>query len=86
MTDHFADHDPAPDDQVGVELRPVAERLARERPVPRAAFRSELGRQLLGRPIESRARLLIFAYGTPGAALLAVAVIGVAGVGPLAAG
>lgn len=69
-------------------LRSLAERLARERPVPRAAFRGELRRRLLGagmpfsRP--RRLRLLIAAYAGSGTAVLAVAAVGLAGVGPFA--
>ncbi len=70
-------------------LKEVERRLATSRPVPRAAFRGELRRQLLERaPAEQprRVRLLIAAYATSGAFLLAIAVIGIAGVGPLSAG
>jgi hypothetical protein len=70
------------------ELHPVEERLVRERPVPRAGFRSEL-RALIGTaagPERRRVRRLIAAYAGSGALLLAVAIAGTAGVGPLAAG
>ena len=76
MTEH--DHDP--------ELEGVASRLEAERPVPRAAFRGELRRHLLGMRRDAsppqRLRLLITAYAGTGTALLAVAAVGLAGVGP----
>lgn len=62
--------------------------LVSEKPVPRAAFRGELRRALLSSPLASRPprlRLLIGACATSGLALLLVAVVGVAGAGPLAA-
>ena len=70
-----------------LQLRAIAERLERERPAPRPAFRRRLGRNLIADPAESRGRirLQIGVYATAGAALLLVAVIGVAGGGPLAA-
>ena len=69
------------------ELQSVEQRLVRERPIPTPAFRSELG-ALISRsgPQRQRVRVLISAYAGSGALLLAVAVLGVAGVGPLAAG
>lgn len=82
------DSDPGrpPDDFLDPDLRPVAERLRAERPVPRAAFRAELRAHLAEAPRERpRIRRLILAYGTSGFALLAVATLGVAGAGPLAA-
>jgi hypothetical protein len=68
----------------------VVSRLERERPIPHAAFRGDLRRRLLQRPDGRRAapaalRRQIFAYAGSGAALLAVAVAGVAGAGPFAA-
>jgi hypothetical protein len=68
----------------------VADRLDRERPVPRPAFRGATGRYLIaeaepGRPDRPRRlRLLVAGYASSGAALLALAVIGLAGGGPLA--
>lgn len=67
----------------------LAHRLEAERPVPSAAFRGELRRLLLGRAERQasapvRIRRLIFAYASSGTALLAVAAIGLAGVGPFA--
>jgi hypothetical protein len=76
------DHDP--------ELGDVASRLEAERPIPDAAFRGRLRRRLFGRPDDgwrsapARLRRQIVAYAGSGAALLAVAVIGVAGAGPFA--
>ena len=63
--------------------------LTASRPVPRPAFRGELRRQLLaGEPRAEplRLRRLIAAYTTSGALLMAVAIVGIAGAGPLAAG
>lgn len=78
-------HDYEPDP----ELDAIARRLEAERPVPRAAFRGELRRQLLasGRPrtAPQRLRLLIGAYASGGTALLAVAAVGLAGLGPFGA-
>jgi hypothetical protein len=89
MTDVPPSH-PDPDgrtDPDAPELRPMAERLERERPIPRPAFRSELRRRLFFTPAPSRGRVrtLIAVYATSGAALLLVAAIGVGGGGPLAA-
>jgi hypothetical protein len=70
------------------ELSVMAERLLAMRPVPRAAFRGELRRSLLGRgaaPARPRwLRARVTAYVVSGAALLAIAGIGAAGAGPLA--
>jgi hypothetical protein len=64
-------------------------RLRAERPVPRAGFRAELRATLRERePIIAeppRLRLVVAAYSVSGAALLAVAAVGLAGLGPLAA-
>jgi hypothetical protein len=69
----------------------TAERLAAERPIPRAQFRADLRAHLLelsGRaPAQWRPRRLgrlVAAYVGSGAVLLAVAAIGLAGAGPLA--
>jgi hypothetical protein len=69
----------------------LAERLEHERPVPRAAFRGELRRSLLGprssrqiRP--ERLRVLVASYSGSGLVLLLVAGLGVAGSGPFSAG
>jgi hypothetical protein len=72
------------------EIRELADRLERERPVPRAGFRAELRHQLLvsSRRWEAappRLRRLIYAYAGTGGTLLAVVAAGVSGLGPLAA-
>ena len=72
-------------------LLELADRLERERPIPDASFRGELRRGLLTRATSHSARpnllgALIGAYSGSGILLLAIAVLGVAGVGPLAAG
>jgi hypothetical protein len=76
-----------PPDNDNLDL--IVERLQRERPVPRPAFRGELGRMLVGRrkarQLVPRPRLLVSAYAGSGTLLLAIAAIGLAGVGPLAA-
>lgn len=68
----------------------LATRLESERPVPHPAFRGELRRHLLAladrrRSAPARLRLAITAYAGSGAALLAVAAAGLAGIGPFAA-
>jgi hypothetical protein len=70
----------------------IGERLLAERPAPRAAFRAALHARLVelagSRPTAwrpRRLRALVAAYAGSGVALLAVAAIGLAGVGPLAA-
>ena len=72
------------------ELDPIAERLKVERPVPRPAFRGDLRRRILtefrpqlDRP--PRLRPLIVAYTSSGLLLFAIAIAGLAGLGPLAA-
>jgi hypothetical protein len=82
--------DPEIDPQERKELARVAAQLETERPVPQPAFRGELGRRLLGQLEPGRAqprglRMLITAYAGSGLCLLAVAAVGVAGAGPLAA-
>jgi hypothetical protein len=65
---------------------PVAERLARERPVPDPVFRGALGRELdvEGEPARPAAlRRLVALYVLVGLALLALAALSMAGVGPL---
>ena len=75
------------------ELEQVIERLQQEAPYPGAGFRSKL-RQMIAvktrgqRRVEmrpTRLRALIGAYSGSGFALLLVAAIGLAGVGPFAA-
>ena len=71
------------------EIDRTGQRLRDERPVPRAAFRSELRGHLarLGadRPSWRPRHLgrLVAAYAGSGVALMAIAAIGLAGVGPL---
>lgn len=81
--------------EAGIEEREalitVAERLERERPIPASGFRGALRRSLLGgfrSPTSSpqRLRALVAAYAGSGFALLAIATLGVGGVGPLSAG
>ena len=68
---------------------PVEARLESERPYPRAAFRAELGSRLRGMQARGSdpgpVRRLVLAYAGSGLLLLAVAGIGLAGAGPLAA-
>lgn len=70
------------------EIVALAERLERERPVPTAAFRGALRRQLLAggatRTRPTRLRLLITAYAGAGSVLLAVGAMSAGGIGPLA--
>lgn len=76
-----------PDERLA--LKPVAQRLLDERPVPSAMFRGELRRSLLGagravgRP--ARLRLQIALYGCGGLTLLAAGASSAAGLGPLSA-
>jgi hypothetical protein len=79
-------------DEAQPEFEPALEetirRLRAERPVPHPAFRGDLRRQLLSTPTGSRpgrVRAAIVAYATSGLGLLAVAAVGLAGVGPFAA-
>jgi hypothetical protein len=70
------------------ELLALASRLTEHRPVPRPGLRSAIRSRLSGgvRPApRSRIAALIFGYATSGALLLAVAAIGLAGIGPFAA-
>jgi hypothetical protein len=82
--------DPTLDARERGKLTRLARRLERERPLPRPDFRGSLGREL-ARRLEPhrlaprRLRTLIGAYAGSGVCLLAVAALGVAGGGPLAA-
>lgn len=73
------------------ELIVLADRLEHERPIPASGFRGRLRRSLLSR-LRSRARrpqrlrALVSAYAGSGFVLLAIATLGVGGVGPLSAG
>lgn len=74
-------------DELERDLHDLASRLESERPVPGAAFRGDLRRRLLSSPgsgAPARLRLMISAYAGSGAALLAIAAVGVAGMGPFA--
>jgi hypothetical protein len=73
------------------QLAELARRLERERPLPRAGFRAELRTRLLRTAgeqalVRGRLRLRVAAYAGSGLILLAIAALGVAGAGPLAAG
>jgi hypothetical protein len=65
-------------------LERLASRLVGDRPVPRPAFRGELRRRIVRAPQTRRLRLRVLAYLVSGAALLAIAALGVNDVGPLA--
>lgn len=72
-------------------LAELADRLERDRPVIASGFRGELRRGLLrragARPRRpERLKAMVFAYAVSGATMLAVAALGVGGIGPLAAG
>ena len=77
------------DDERTSQLGELDSRLRAARPVPGAGFRGELRRRLLaqgeGESAPRRLRVLITAYASSGSALLAVAAIGLAGVGPFGA-
>ncbi len=79
--------DPNLEPQERAELLETARLLEEHRPVPRPAFRGQLARRLRTRTSSPYpVRRLIAAYAGSGFALLLVAAIGLAGVGPLAAG
>jgi ferric-dicitrate binding protein FerR (iron transport regulator) len=87
MSDPEADDylDPALSPEERAELSETARLLEEHRPVPRPAFRGQLARRLRTRSRRpSSVRRLIAAYAGSGFALLLVAAIGLAGVGPLA--
>jgi hypothetical protein len=66
------------------DLERLAARLVADRPVPRPAFRGDLRRSIARAPHGRRMRLRVAAYLVSGAALLAIATLGVNDVGPLA--
>jgi hypothetical protein len=75
------------------DLVRLSERLEAERPIPGPTFRGNLRRRLLGTPSQprrqpsaatARFRLWAAGYTAAGTLCLAVAAIGVAGVGPFA--
>lgn len=69
----------------------LAERLQRERPVPAPTFRGDLRRRLVARPgsrtgaVAERWRTVAATYAGLGVLGLAVAAVGVGGLGPFAA-
>jgi hypothetical protein len=85
-------HDLEPDltTEERAALTEMAARLDRDRPLPRPAFRGDLRRSLLGGARSTapagvnRWRVLVATYSGLGALLLAVAAIGLGGVGPFA--
>jgi hypothetical protein len=89
MTDSH-DLDPNLPADERARLAVLAERLERDRPVPRPSFRGDLRRHLLTGPRRSAApatrfRLLAAGYTAAGTLCLLVAGVGLAGVGPFAA-
>lgn len=75
-------------DDLDPDVRELGMRLERERPLPRPAFRGDLGRRLAAsatRRPPRRLRLLVAAQLGAGALLLGIAAVGVvAQAGPLA--
>lgn len=70
------DHDPAD----------LAARLTRERPLPQPEYRGRAGRELAGQRVALSARAqrrLMVACALPGLALGLLALLGLAGAGPL---
>jgi len=72
----------------GEELVALGNRLLDARPVPRAAFRGDLGRHLAARSGRRRLgtaqlRALIAVYAMTGLVLLCVGAVSAAGAGPL---
>jgi hypothetical protein len=89
MTDSH-DLDPNLPADERARLAVLAERLERDRPVPRPSFRGDLRRHLLAGRRRSTApaarfRLWAAGYTTAGTLCLLVAAVGLAGVGPFAA-
>lgn len=83
------DREHPPIDELTAEDRRTAEILERERPVPRAVFRGDLRRRLLGArrgaPLGARWWVLSGSYLGAGILCFASALLGIAGVGPFAA-
>ena len=84
------DWDPAPHPEERDALARIARRLERERPVPQPGFRASLASKLAqpvepDRPAPRRLEIVIGAYAGSAFVLLAVAVLGLAGAGPLSA-
>src|SRR3954453_14770958 len=69
------------------DLLTLAVGLTEDRPVPSPALRSAIRESLRGRAGSSRSRVaaLVFGYATSGTLLLAIAAVGLAGIGPFAA-
>ncbi len=69
------------------DMTRIEDRLYAERPIPSAQFRGELGRRLFALRSQhpGRVRALVAVCVGSGSTLLAVAGIGVAGIGPFAA-
>jgi hypothetical protein len=67
-------------------LAELAARLDDERPLPRAGFRARLRNELIGAEQRAPGPRVLVAYAASGALLLAFALAGVAGLGPLSAG
>ena len=86
--DFEGDLDPGLEGEERRELIGMAVRLTEGRPVPRPGFRSVIRSRLLGGSHvvpRSRIAALIFGYSTAGTLLLAIAAVGLIGVGPFAA-
>jgi hypothetical protein len=66
-------------------LADVAAQLEDERPLPGPGFRARLRYELIGAEQRTPRRRVLTAYAASGGLLLALAVAGVAGIGPLAA-
>jgi hypothetical protein len=85
------DFEPGVPPEERARLTEVADRLERDRPLPRATFRGDLKRLLLGRgraperESAGRWRVLVATYSGLGGLLLAVAAAGLAGAGPFGA-
>ena len=90
MSDLFHELRPYVDRGEAKGLNELAERLERDRPVPRAGFRAELKASLIEaertRPVAWRPKnlgRLVAGYCGAGSLLLAVAGFGLTGAGPL---
>ena len=85
---HDLEPDLTPEEQAA--FTEMSERLERDRPLPRASFRGDLRRSLLTgsrsptTAAAGRWRVLVATYSGLGALLLAVAAVGLGGVGPFA--
>jgi hypothetical protein len=70
---------------IGDDLVRLAERLQTQRPLPAPAFRGRLRRHLIAQAAPRGLGARIAAFAGSGAALLAVAAVSAAGLGPLGA-